>query len=218
MKAAVVTFPGSNCDEDAFDALSRCLGVATTRVWHKETNDFSGVDLVVLPGGFSYGDYLRCGAMAALSPIMQSVSAFAERGGFVLGICNGFQILCEAKLLPGALTLNESRRFICRDVVLKARFVRSPWNSLLGQGAAVTLPIAHGDGRYWIDPAGLEALEQKQQVLFTYEKNPNGSVADIAGICNEAGNVFGLMPHPERAVEQGRKIWDSVLQSVRSAS
>lgn len=217
MNAAVVSFPGSNCDEDAFDTLSRRLGVPTTRVWHKETNDFAGVDLVVLPGGFSYGDYLRCGAMAALSPIMQSVSSFADRGGFVLGICNGFQILCEAKLLPGALTLNESRRFICREVELKTRFVRAPWNSVLNPGETVHLPIAHGDGRYWIDPAGLEALEQNQQILFTYEDNPNGSVAGIAGICNERGNVFGLMPHPERAVEQGKKIWDSVLQSVRSA-
>jgi phosphoribosylformylglycinamidine synthase subunit PurQ / glutaminase len=220
MRAAVVSFPGSNCDDDAFDTLSRCLSIPTSRVWHKDTDDFSGVDLVVLPGGFSYGDYLRCGAMASLSPIMQSVSAFAHRGGLVLGICNGFQILCESKLLPGALTRNESQRFICREVTLKARHVRSPWTTLLKAGETLELPIAHGDGRYWIDAAGLEVLEQKKQVLFTYENNPNGSVGDIAGICNEQGNVFGLMPHPERATElgsrHGKKIWESVLKSVRS--
>jgi phosphoribosylformylglycinamidine synthase subunit PurQ / glutaminase len=222
MKAAVITFPGSNCEDDAFDTLSRVVGIATDRVWHKDSFDFSSHDLVVLPGGFSYGDYLRCGAMASLSPVMQQVRAFAEKGGFVVGICNGFQILCEAKLLPGALTLNEGKRFICRDVELKTQAVRSPWTSLLKEGEQVSFPIAHGDGRYWIDEAGLTALRNNRQILFTYSNNPNGSVADIAGVCNEAGNVFGLMPHPERATElgsrDGKKLWRAVIEAVEGRS
>jgi phosphoribosylformylglycinamidine synthase len=219
MRAAVITFPGSNCDDDAVDTLSRLAGFQTDRVWHKEPASFDGYDLVVLPGGFSYGDYLRCGAIAALSPVMEGVKAFAESGGFVLGICNGFQILCESRLLPGSLTMNEGRNFICQDTLLKTAACRAPWTSEMQEGENVNFPIAHGDGRYWIDAEGLARLQKNRQILFTYAQNPNGSTADIAGICNEEGNVFGLMPHPERATElrsqDGKKLWASVAKAVQ---
>ncbi len=221
MKAAVVTFPGSNCDDDTFDTLSRLVGFETKRVWHKDSVSFADFQLVVLPGGFSYGDYLRCGAIAALSPVMQGVKEFAEQGGLVLGICNGFQILCESRLLPGSLTLNEGRGFICRDTTLKTQASRAPWTSQMKAGENVRFPIAHGDGRYWIDDEGLAKLKEKQQILFTYTENPNGSTADIAGICNERGNVFGLMPHPERATEfrgqDGKKLWSAITQALQGA-
>ncbi len=222
MKAAVVTFPGSNCDDDAVYALSRFGGFETRRVWHKEKADLSDVGLVILPGGFSYGDYLRCGAIAALSPVMESVKAFAHNGGFVLGICNGFQILCEAQLLPGTLTLNESRKFICQDVSLKAVHPRAPWTSEWKQNESLEFPIAHGDGRYWIDEPGLKQLRDNGQILLTYAQNPNGSVGDIAGICNDKGNVFGLMPHPERATElrsrDGLKMWKALATALKAGS
>lgn len=220
MRAAVVTFPGSNCDDDAVYALSRLAGFETQRVWHKDSSAFDGVDLVVLPGGFSYGDYLRCGAIASLSTVMESVKAHAERGGLVLGICNGFQILCETRLLPGTLAMNEKQKFVCADAPLKTVNSRSPWTSEMKEGETVVFPIAHGDGRYWIDDAGLESLKTHKQILFTYTHNPNGSTADIAGICNEKGNVFGLMPHPERATDlrsqHGMKLWKSVAAAVKA--
>jgi len=222
MKAAVVTFPGSNCDDDAVYALSKFAGFETNSVWHKERPSFGEHQLVVLPGGFSYGDYLRCGAVASLAPVMQSVKEYAERGGLVLGICNGFQILCESGLLPGALTFNESQKFICKDVALKTTNVRAPWTSEMKVGEQVEWPIAHGDGRYWTDPDGLAKLQANKQVLFTYSQNPNGSVGDIAGICNERGNVFGLMPHPERATEfrsqHGMKLWKSITTSLKAGA
>lgn len=221
MRAAVVTFPGSNCDDDTVDTLSRLAGFETERVWHKDVVSFSDYQLVVLPGGFSYGDYLRCGAMAALSPVMQGVKEFAGSGGLVLGICNGFQILCESRLLPGSLTLNEGRNFICRDTTLKTAASRAPWTSEMKEGEAIEFPIAHGDGRYWIDPGGLESLQKNNQILFTYAQNPNGSTGDIAGICNEKGNVFGLMPHPERATEfrsqDGKKLWAAITRALQGA-
>ncbi|MBY0370995.1 phosphoribosylformylglycinamidine synthase I [bacterium] len=223
MKAAVITFPGSNCDDDAFDTLRRFGGFEVQRIWHKDRPSLEGVNLVVLPGGFSYGDYLRCGAMAALSPVMEEVKRFAEKGGLVLGICNGFQILCESRLLPGTLTMNESQKFICKDVSMRVEKSGGAWATGLQVGEVVSYPVAHGDGRYWIDEAGLGQLEHNGQVLLRYSDasgkvaadfNPNGSTANIAGICNERGNVFGLMPHPERATEHrsqhGLKLWKSI--------
>lgn len=230
MKAAVVTFPGSNCDDDAFDTLSRLSGFQTQRVWHKDRVSFAGVELVVLPGGFSYGDYLRCGAMAALSPVMEGVKEFAANGGLVIGICNGFQILCESRLLPGTLTFNETQKFICKDVFLRVEQTIAPWTGLMKAGEIVSYPIAHGDGRYWIDETGLADIEKNGQVLLRYcnaqgqvakEHNPNGSVANIAGIRNARGNVFGLMPHPERATEHrsrdGVKLWQSIQTALQGA-
>lgn len=218
MKTAVITFPGSNCEDDAFDTLGRVCGFESRRIWHKDRADFSSTDLVVLPGGFSYGDYLRCGAIAALSPVIEDVKAFAAQGGRVIGICNGFQILCESGLLPGALTMNANRKFVCKDVPLRTTAARAPWTTLYAKDETVSFPIAHGDGRYWIDDTGLADLRAKNQILFTYVENPNGSVADIAGICNEAGNVFGLMPHPERASElrsrHGMKLWKSISENL----
>ncbi|MBI1859713.1 MAG: phosphoribosylformylglycinamidine synthase subunit PurQ, partial [Deltaproteobacteria bacterium] len=199
MKAGIVTFPGSNCDDDAYYALTHLAGFQGERHWHKSTPDFSDCDLVILPGGFSYGDYLRCGAMAAVSPIMESVKAFAGKGGLVLGICNGFQILCEAGLLPGALARNSGLTFSCQDVVLKVESNQGPWTNELTAGQTLTIPIAHGDGRYVIPEAEVERMRSRGEILLTYQNNPNGSVGDIAGVCNAQKNVFGLMPHPERA-------------------
>lgn len=222
MRAAVVTFPGSNCDDDTVYALNRFAGFQTDRIWHKERPSLGEHQLVVLPGGFSYGDYLRCGAIASLSPVMQSVKEFADRGGLVLGICNGFQILCESRLLPGTLTMNETQSFICRDVDLVTTAARAPWTSAMKDSETVRFPIAHGDGRSWIDEEGLARLQSGRQILFTYKQNPNGSTADIAGICNEKGNVFGLMPHPERATElrgqHGMKLWNSITQALKGAA
>lgn len=199
MKFGVVVFPGSNCDRDMRDALAEDLGQEVRMLWHKDRDidGFTTQDCIVLPGGFSYGDYLRCGAIARFSPMMQSVIAFARRGGRVLGVCNGFQILCEAGLLPGVLLRNAGMQFVCRNVHIQGR-----------DGHLYQVPIAHGEGRFHADAGTLEALEGKSQVIYRYcddrgglgsASNPNGSTAHIAGICNAEGNVFGMMPHPERA-------------------
>ena len=201
-RVAVVVFPGSNDDRDAELALAG-LGAATTRVWHTETELPAGTAAAVLPGGFSYGDYLRCGAIARFSPIMQAVGDFAAAGGLVLGICNGFQILTEAGLLPGTLRPNASLAFVCRDVDLRVARSDTPFTTRCDPGAPLTIPVKHGDGCWFADPETTAALEAAGQLLLRYEagENPNGSVADVAGVCNEDGNVFGLMPHPEHAVD-----------------
>ena len=202
MKIVVIQFPGSNCDWDAVHAFREVLALPTRMVWHKEET-LGEADLVVVPGGFSFGDYLRCGAIARFSPIMGAVRGFAEAGGRVLGICNGFQILCEAGLLPGALIRNDCLEFRCQVCDLRVEDSGPSFNPVI-LGERLRLPIAHGEGNYRVDPEGLAALERNRQVLLRYADpsgNPNGSVADIAGIRNRAGNVFGLMPHPERAVE-----------------
>lgn len=207
MKFGVVTFPGSNCDMDMVHALEHDLGFSVVQLWHKD-RDLQGADVIVLPGGFSYGDYLRSGAIARFSPIMESVVAHANKGGRVFGVCNGFQILCETGLLPGALLHNESRKFICKNVQLKPVSRKAAVSAALDPDAPITIPIAHGEGNYFIDAAGLKGLEDNDQILFKYcdeagevnaWSNPNGAVANIAGVANKGMNVFGMMPHPERA-------------------
>lgn len=207
MKFGVVTFPGSNCDMDMVHALQEDSGFEVVQLWHKD-HDLQGVDAVVLPGGFSYGDYLRSGAIARFSPIMNSVIDHANRGGRVFGVCNGFQILCEAGLLPGALLHNATRKFIARDQFIAPVSRTAPLTAHLDPNVARRIPIAHGEGNYFIDPEGLKALEDQDQILFRYTdetgeanawSNPNGSIANIAGVANAGMNVFGMMPHPERA-------------------
>jgi phosphoribosylformylglycinamidine synthase subunit PurQ / glutaminase len=200
MNIAVLQFPGSNCDQDAFQLFSGGLGLPTRYIWHKDTS-LGGADLVVVPGGFSYGDYLRCGAIARFSPVMESVRKHAEKGGLVLGICNGFQILCEAGLLPGALIRNSSLEYRCITCELEVAEAGATFNPK-AIAKRVRLPIGHGEGNYRIDEAGRARLEAKGQVLLRYVDNPNGSLGDIAGVRNEAGNVFGMMPHPDRAFER----------------
>jgi len=200
MTVGVVVFPGSNCDRDVRWALEGCLGLPTRFLWHEE-RDLSGIDAVVLPGGFSYGDYLRCGAIARFAPLLQAVREFAESGGAVLGICNGFQVLTEMGLLPGALTRNRDLHFLCQSVELVVSHPSSRWLTGYGSGERITLPIAHGEGPYQLDADHLDALDQEGQVVLRYAANPNGSVGDVAGLTNAAGNVLGLMPHPERACD-----------------
>ena len=200
MSIGVIVFPGSNCDRDVLWATQGCLGLPTRRIWHEET-DLSGLDAVVLPGGFSYGDYLRCGAIARFAPALQSLIDFAAKGGRVLGICNGFQVLTELGLLPGALTRNRDLHFICEDAGLTVASARSPWLQSYGAQGALTLPIAHGEGRYQCSDDTLKQLQDDDAVALRYSQNPNGSVSDIAGITNAHGNVLGLMPHPERACD-----------------
>jgi phosphoribosylformylglycinamidine synthase I len=224
MKAGVITFPGSNCDDDLVYILSKSCGFQVDRLWHKDSPDLSVYDLVALPGGFSYGDYLRCGAMASVSPIIPSVRRFAEGGGFLAGICNGFQILCEIGLLPGALAKNEKINFVCRDVSLRVDRADSPWTSQFKNGDIVSFPIAHSDGRYVVSDAQHEEMKKNGQVLFTYADSisPNGSTFGIAGIANAQGNILGLMPHPERATDlrsrDGGKLWQSLVSSIRARS
>ena len=217
MEVAVIQFPGSNCDKDAYHALRDVMGVDVRVVWHKDET-LDGIDAVVIPGGFSYGDYLRCGAIARFSPVMKAVMKFAEAGGRVLGICNGFQILCEAGLLPGALMHNKCLEFRCntQELVVEdsdAVFCRK------NLGESLHIPIAHGEGNFTIDLKGLDELERNKQVLLRYVDNPNGAVAAIAGIRNKAGNVWGMMPHPERAVERfmpsidGKRILETFLNN-----
>ncbi len=228
MRAAVVVFPGTWSDGDCLYALSR-VGIEGRRVWHREAPTFARDELVVLPGGFSYGDYLRCGAIARFSPVMASVQAHAAAGGLVIGICNGFQILCEAGLLPGVLMRNESLQFRCLPTHLVAVDRTSPFTRGIEAGRALAVPISHGEGNYFADPATLESLEASGRVAFRYadaagnvtlEANPNGSLHNIAGILSEARNVLGMMPHPERACdpllggEDGNAIWQSVLDAV----
>ena len=200
MTIGVVVFPGSNCDRDVRWALEGCLGLPTRFLWHEE-RDLSGIDAVVLPGGFSYGDYLRCGAIARFAPLLLAVRDFAANGGPVLGICNGFQVLTEMGLLPGALTRNRDLHFLCQPVDLVVSNPSSPWLKAYGHGETITLPIAHGEGRYQLDAEHLDRLEQEGQVVLRYADNPNGSMGDVAGLTNAAGNVLGLMPHPERACD-----------------
>jgi phosphoribosylformylglycinamidine synthase I len=229
-RVAVVRFPGSNCDEDTLFALEH-LGLGVRRVWHTDT-DLRGCDAVVLPGGFSYGDYLRSGAMAALSPVMEAVARFAARGGFVLGICNGFQMLTEARLLPGALARNASLHFVCRRAFVRVERADTPFTNAYRAGQVLKLPVAHGEGRFVADAQTLARLEGEGQVVFRYATpegelaeaaNPNGSLNHIAGITNERGNVLGLMPHPERAVEallgseDGAGVFASLLNALAGA-
>jgi phosphoribosylformylglycinamidine synthase subunit PurQ / glutaminase len=218
-KIAVLVFPGSNDDRDAALALDR-LGAEPTLVWHAE-RELPAVGAVVLPGGFSYGDYLRCGAIARFAPVMAAVSRFADNGGLVLGICNGFQVLCEAGLLPGALRPNASLSFVCRDVRLRIERTDTAFTSRAEAGQRLTVPVKHGEGCYFADEELLDELEKNGQVVLRYEENPNGSVAAVAGVTNEAGTVFGLMPHPEHAVDpllgsaDGALILGSLVDAVR---
>jgi phosphoribosylformylglycinamidine synthase len=225
---AVLVFPGSNCDHDAYTAVKHNLGADAYFVWHKET-DLGNPDVVLVPGGFSYGDYLRSGAIARFSPIMKEVVAFANKGGLVMGICNGFQILLEAGLLPGAMLANEQLKFRCKTVFLKTEHAESPFSSAITPGTLLRIPIAHGEGNYIAPEDTLKEIEDNRQVIFRYatpkgevipEANPNGSVNNIAGLCNKERNVLGMMPHPERACDQvlgsedGKLIFNSLLQHL----
>jgi phosphoribosylformylglycinamidine synthase len=222
MRFGVLQFPGSNCDQDAFHVLANVLGQPTRYIWHKDSS-LGGVDCIVIPGGFSYGDYLRTGAIARFSPAMKAVAAHAKAGGLVIGICNGFQILCEAHLLPGALIRNRSLKFICDWVRLRVETPDSPFTNACQPGQILRIPIAHGEGCYFAEPAVVRQLQRQNRILLRYVDNPNGSVDDIAGICNETRNVFGLMPHPERATEKilgsedGRLLFESILHSALPA-
>ncbi len=219
MSIGVVVFPGSNCDRDVRWATQGCIGIPTRYLWHEET-DLSQLDAVVLPGGFSYGDYLRCGAIARFAPVLSSLVEFANNGGKVLGICNGFQILTELGLLPGALTRNSGMHFICEDAPLKVVSNRTPWLSNFEKDGSIQLPIAHGEGRYQCSDDTLKALQDDDSIALTYSQNPNGSVADIAGVTNQKGNVLGLMPHPERACDpatggvDGRKLIEALINRL----
>jgi phosphoribosylformylglycinamidine synthase len=228
MKVAVLVFPGSNCDHDCAYVVKHLLNQSVQFVWHKESS-LKGFDLVIIPGGFSYGDYLRAGAIARFSPIMAEVEKFANAGGPVIGICNGFQILVEARLLPGVLMRNATLKFICQKVYLRVEQTDTPFTSRYSTSQVIQLPIAHGDGYYWVDKATLDRLRQHRQIVFRYcnqqgevtdSANPNGSMDNIAGICNQGRNVLGMMPHPERQSERilggedGYRLFESLLQSV----
>ena len=226
MRWGVVTFPGSNDDHDTVHAIAAVLGEPVVPLWHRD-RDLQDVDVVVLPGGFSYGDYLRPGAMARFSPIIESVATFAARGGFVWGICNGFQVLCEAGLLPGALIRNRNLRFICRKARIRVEETDTAFTLRYARGAVLTVPVKHGDGCYVADPATLERLEHNRQIVFRYvddgggatdRGNPNGSIANIAGIVNAERNVLGMMPHPEHAVERLLGGGDDALEMFKSVS
>jgi phosphoribosylformylglycinamidine synthase subunit PurQ / glutaminase len=231
MRFGIIVFPGSNCDEDAFHAATDVFGQQAEYLWHKDT-DLKGADVLILPGGFAHGDYLRTGAMARFSPIMSSVRAFAERGGPVLGICNGFQILLEAGLLPGAMLRNTSLQYRCEHVYLRIEETNTPFTGAARKGQVLRIPIGHGEGNYFAPPDMLARIEKNRQVVLRYSDsagnldaawNPNGSVDAIAGICNERRNVVGMMPHPERACEallggvDGRVIFDSIVDACRAA-
>ncbi len=228
MTIGILVFPGSNCDHDAYHALKHVMGVETRFIFHKET-DLSGIDGIIVPGGFSYGDYLRSGAIARFSPVMQSVSEFASRGGLVLGLCNGFQILLESGLLPGAMLHNEQLRFTCKQVYLRTESYHTPFTSEIPAGKILQIPVAHGEGNYYADDATLNDLITNDQIVFRYTDpsgiedpafNPNGAIQNIAGICNKSRNVLGMMPHPERAMEtllgstDGRFIFRSMLKQL----
>jgi phosphoribosylformylglycinamidine synthase I len=232
MKFAVIVFPGSNCDYDAYHAVKHVIGQKAELVWHKETG-LNGADVVVLPGGFAHGDYLRTGAMARFSPVMTAVRAFADRGGPVLGICNGFQVLLEAGMLPGAMLRNRGLKFRCEHVHIRVEQTDTPFTIACAPGRVLRIPIAHGEGNYFADPATIAGLEQNRQIVFRYttaagevtdEANPNGSAASIAGLCNERRNVVGLMPHPERACESalgstdGLVVFESVVQALKAGT
>ncbi len=228
MKFGVVVFPGSNCDQDMVYVLETIMKQNTIKLWHKNT-DLEGCTHIILPGGFSYGDYLRSGAIARFSPIMESVMKHAEKGGFVFGVCNGFQILCEAGLLPGALLHNNTRKFICKNIFIKAENTNTIVTNSIPKNKALKIPIAHGEGKYFADADTLKKLNENGQILFRYcdekgnvtdESNPNGAIENIAGVCNTTKNVFGMMPHPERASdaelnsEDGKLVFESILKSA----
>ncbi len=228
MKFAIVVFPGSNCDQDCYHVARELLGQEAEYVWHRDT-DLKGADVVVLPGGFAYGDYLRAGALARFSPVMETVAGFARRGGPVLGICNGFQVLLEAGLLPGAIRVNRGLRYVCRDIHLRVERTDTPFTNLYSPGEVVKMPIGHMEGNYTAPPEALAELERKGQVAFRYcdplgnvvdSANPNGAADGIAGLANREGNVVGLMPHPDRCSEallgndQGRKMFESAVRSL----
>ena len=228
MKFGVLVFPGSNCDHDAYHVISKHVGQPVDFIWHRDT-DLTSYDALILPGGFSYGDYLRAGALARFSPVMNSVREFAARGGLVLGICNGFQILCEAGLLPGALIRNRDLHFICEHINVRVETTDTPFTHELRRGAVLRLPIAHAEGNYVCDPETLAELRREDRIVFRYcdelgavtdEANPNGSLENIAGICNRERNVLGLMPHPERACEDllgssdGRVIFSALARML----
>ena len=231
MKFAVIQFPGSNCDQDCVSAINSIEGAQADYVWHKESS-LRGYDAIVLPGGFAYGDYLRCGAIARFSPIMKAVIADARAGKLVLGTCNGFQVLCEAGLLPGALVRNRGLRFVCDMVTMRVEVSDSPFTHGCKQGSLLRMPVAHGEGCYFADAETLRQLNEDRQVILRYcnergeivpEANPNGSIENIAGICNRERNVFGLMPHPDRAADarlgsaDGAKIFRSMMETIASA-
>lgn len=235
MKFGIIVFPGSNCDDDMMHVLGNVMQQETVKIWHKETvlDGFAPGDCIVLPGGFSYGDYLRSGAIARFSPIMNAVVDFANSGGLVYGICNGFQILCEAGLLPGVLLRNANQQYICKNVFLKTISNNSPLTAGIPSGQVLKIPIAHGDGRFYADADTLAELEANDQILFKYcqpngeiavEANPNGAVDNIAGICNKQRNVFGMMPHPERASEDilgnadGHRLFDSLVKMTHMSA
>jgi phosphoribosylformylglycinamidine synthase len=232
MKFGIVVFPGSNCDHDAYHAAKHVLGQDAEFIWHKDT-DIRAADVIVLPGGFSYGDYLRTGAIARFSPIMRAVRTFADGGGPVLGVCNGFQILLEAGLIPGAMLRNRSVKFQCQQVHVRVEQNDTPFTSACRKGQVLQMPIAHGEGNYFAAPEVIARLEANRQIVFRYtnaagdvtdEANPNGSAAAIGGLCNEARNVVGLMPHPERACESvlgsadGLIVFESVVESLKSGA
>jgi phosphoribosylformylglycinamidine synthase len=232
MKFGVVVFPGSNCDHDAYHVISKHVGQPVDFIWHQDT-DLTGFDAVIIPGGFSYGDYLRAGALARFSPVMRSVREFAEEGKFVFGICNGFQILCEAGLLPGVLMRNRGLHFICKHVDLRVENSDTPFTNLVDSGRVLSIPIAHAEGNYTCDDATFNELEENGQIVFRYctpdgevtdKANPNGARSNIAGICNRDRNVLGMMPHPERACEEllgsndGRDIFRSLANTIAKMS
>ncbi|GJL50061.1 phosphoribosylformylglycinamidine synthase subunit PurQ [Candidatus Nitrospira salsa] len=227
MNVGIITFPGSNCDRDCYHVVSEVLGYQANLIWHRETS-LSKVDVVILPGGFSYGDYLRTGAIARFSPIMESINQFASKGGIVLGICNGFQILLEAGLLPGAMLRNTHLSFICQDIYIKVENAETTFTNEYASEQVLKIPIAHAEGNYYADPLTLSALHDHAQIVFRYcdaqgnvsaEANPNGSLENIAGIRNEAGNVLGMMPHPERCAEDvfGNTDGVALFSSLRHA-
>ena len=219
MKFGVVVFPGSNCDHDAFYAVSHNLGQQAEYIWH-DSHSLGNVDAVILPGGFAYGDYLRCGAIAKFSPVMAAVKKFAAEGGLVMGVCNGFQVLVESGLLPGALIRNRGLKFVCRDVRVRVETTNSPFTCAARKGEILRIPVAHGEGCYIADEHTLDELEAEDRILFRYLDNPNGSARDIAGICNAGRNVMGMMPHPERAADallsstDGLRVLASIVQST----
>lgn len=228
MKFGVVIFPGSNCDQDMIDVLRNQFKQEVVELWHKE-HDLKKCDFIVLPGGFSYGDYLRSGAIARFSPIMQEVMEFADKGGYLFGVCNGFQVLCEAGLVPGALMHNTERKFICKNVYIKAESQNTLITSSVPKNKALKIPIAHGEGNYFTDAVTLKKMNENGQILFRYcnadgevtpQSNPNGSLENIAGVCNAKKNVFGMMPHPERAADEllsntdGKLLFESILSQV----
>lgn len=230
MKFGVITFPGSNCDQDMIYVLEKIMGFEVVNLWHKDT-DLQGADFIILPGGFSYGDYLRSGAIANYSPIMKNVVKHANNGGYVLGICNGFQILCESGLLPGTLLHNNHQKFVCKNTYIKAANNGSVINQGLDANEALKIPIAHAEGRYYATASMLEEMNNNDQIIFKYcdengnvnsSSNPNGSIENIAGVCNKEKNVFGMMPHPERAADMelgntdGLKIFESMMNAIHA--